>query len=101
MLNNIESVKKINQTIDGAVSTGDCIYNDGSSWKQAIYTVPQGIYQGSNTVVTFGLCTLSGLTVGKIYYMKIDSTLSSDSSDAFNSIKVGYAVPFSLTSRST
>ena len=63
------------ETIDGGVSTGNIVYYDSSSWKQADASAEAtadgrlGLYLGSNEVMFEGEYTTTGLTAGAIYYL--------------------------------
>jgi len=63
------------QTIDGGVSTGNLVYLDTTTWKQAdadaitTATGVLGIYLGSNNILIDGVWTTTGLTAGSDYYM--------------------------------
>ena len=92
------SIKRTGQTIDAGVSVKDCVYYDTgiSKWKTAGKTnlsLPHGVYVGSNTVILFGYVSgLSGLTAGKVYWMKIDGSLTDNYGEAYQATKVGFSL---------
>jgi len=72
---NGKGVVVASQTIDGGVSTGNLVYLDTTSWKQAdadaeATSIGQlGISLGSNNVLIDGIYTTTGLTAGSDYYI--------------------------------
>ena len=65
----------IGQTIDGSVTAGEVCELTSSGWNEADASAEStcdgliGIYLGSNTVLTQGIYTTTGLTAGNLYWV--------------------------------
>ena len=72
----IKALKLVNQTIDAGVSIGDSVYSDSGTWKKANGVDAIGVYEGNNTIVLKGICSLSGLDKYRFYFKQSDGTIS-------------------------
>lgn len=94
----LDSAYKLNQSLAAGVTTNIAVEYDASSdnWKKAVAnTIPFGICDIDNRIVSNGLCTLSGLTPDTTYYMSTTTDGAITTIDT-SKIIVGKALTASL-----
>lgn len=92
---NYSSVSIKRQEVDDNVEVGNLVVYDYSQqfWVRAVGEFPVGMYVGDGIIVFSGyVYNLSGLETGSFYWLDEYGDITVNKDDAYDNIKVGYAI---------